>query len=149
MVAAGLCQGAIVLLAWWRNRLTVGQVLGIAVLMRVLVFWLPPGISDDGWRYAWDGLVQAHGFSPYAHAPAGPELQVLHGSRALAEMNSADLFTVYPPLSQGLFLLGGLIERAGAPTLASIYLIKAMLAGAELCGVMLLARLVTPRALLL
>ncbi|RKR73315.1 uncharacterized protein DUF2029 [Frondihabitans australicus] len=30
----------------------------------------PPNTSTDSARYAWDGIVQLHGLSPYAHVPA-------------------------------------------------------------------------------
>lgn len=37
----------------------------------------PPNTSTDSARYAWDGIVQNAGFSPYAYAPADPALRDL------------------------------------------------------------------------
>lgn len=34
----------------------------------------PPNLSTDSARYAWDGIVQDSGISPYAHAPAADAL---------------------------------------------------------------------------
>jgi alpha-1,2-mannosyltransferase len=34
----------------------------------------PPTTSTDSARYAWDGIVQTHGTSPYLHTPADPDL---------------------------------------------------------------------------
>jgi hypothetical protein len=34
----------------------------------------PPNTSTDSARYAWDGIVQSAGISPYDHAPADPTL---------------------------------------------------------------------------
>lgn len=34
----------------------------------------PPNLSTDSARYAWDGIVQNHGVSPYAYAPAADAL---------------------------------------------------------------------------
>src|SRR5688500_12715799 len=37
----------------------------------------PPNTSTDSARYAWDGIVQSAGISPYDHAPADPALSDL------------------------------------------------------------------------
>ena len=38
----------------------------------------PPNTSTDSARYAWDGIVQNAGVSPYAHTPAASSLRALH-----------------------------------------------------------------------
>lgn len=38
----------------------------------------PPNTSTDSARYAWDGIVQNAGVSPYAHPPASSTLEHLH-----------------------------------------------------------------------
>ncbi|CAN5285846.1 hypothetical protein BH11ACT5_BH11ACT5_10240 [soil metagenome] len=89
----------------------------------------PPNTSTDSARYAWDGIVQAAGISPYDHAPADPELADLRpewlfpapvdgectGARIMTvkepgtgdvlctAINRAKVTTIYPPASELVF----------------------------------------------
>lgn len=95
-------------LLYRRNALGVGAVLVLGVTARLAVFWLPPGLSDDAFRYLWDGYVQHAGLNPFAATPAqlGPALQGdLYG-----RLNSTGFFSVYPPLSQLLFWISTIGE---------------------------------------
>jgi SAM-dependent methyltransferase len=118
-------------------------VLGVAVGLRLVVFPLGPSLSDDGYRYVWDGAVQAEGVSPYRFRPSDDALAGLQGRAEYERMNSPDYFSVYPPLSQAVFALGGLVRPAGWR--ASWWVIKAVVALAELGGVVCLVRLVGAR----
>lgn len=41
----------------------------VALLFRIAVLWMPPALSDDLYRYRWEGMLQAAGGNPYATAP--------------------------------------------------------------------------------
>lgn len=85
----------------------LGIVLGVALLLRLIALPASPGLSDDAYRYLWDGHVQSRGINPYVHAPEDPALDaVATGFRPL--INNADLPTIYPPLSQMIFLAAAL-----------------------------------------
>lgn len=88
---------------------------GVAVLMRVLLLPLPPVLSDDVWRYLWDGHVQLSGTNPYRFAPAAPELVGLH-TPWHALVNNPEVSTIYPPVAQLAFLavalVGGTVLQA-------------------------------------
>ena len=85
---------------------------GIGLAMRVMVIPLTPELSDDVYRYLWDGHVQYSGVSPYLYAPADPALESI---RTLwhEKINHPDIPTLYPPLAQLLFfttwIIGGTI----------------------------------------
>ena len=143
-VAANFLLAAVALLAWRRDRLTVAVVVGVGLILRAFVLPLPPALSDDLWRYLWDGHVQTHGLSPYALRPADVALRPGWYGR----MHSPDYFSVYPPLSQFAFLPGGLAARVGGPW-AGIYAIKLVMAAAEVTALLMLSRMVPARALLL
>jgi len=101
---AVLC-GAMVL-AWWamRGRSSgFGLVLGAALVFRVLAALGEPALSDDVYRYVWDGRVQLHGIHPYEHAPADAAVEDLRDPD-WARINHPELRTIYPPLAQVLFL---------------------------------------------
>ena len=54
------------------HRLGVDERLlwGVAITLRVVLLPLAPELSDDVYRYLWDGHVQLSGINPYLHAPA-------------------------------------------------------------------------------
>ena len=47
----------------------------LAILMRVVLLPLAPELSDDFYRYLWDGHVQLSGLNPYVHAPGAEQLE--------------------------------------------------------------------------
>jgi len=82
----GILQGRYPMLgvlgAWWvafavaawgllrlPRRAAVVVVLAGAVMFAVAALTAKPQISDDLYRYAWDGSVQAHGIDPYRYPP--------------------------------------------------------------------------------
>ncbi len=81
----------------------VVSVLLWALLMRLAVHGGPPSLSDDVYRYVWEGRVVAAGLDPYAAAPDDPSLASM--ARAAPEwpsINHPQLPAIYPPLSQEL-----------------------------------------------
>ena len=75
---------------------------GGAVLMRVLMLFTTPTLSDDVYRMLWDGYVANQGISPYAHAIDSPALDYLNVPvRDLA--NNAWMASPYLPAAQGIF----------------------------------------------
>ena len=58
-------------------RAAVVLVLAGSVAIGGAAMFGPPNTSTDSARYAWDGIVQNAGISPYDHPPADPELERL------------------------------------------------------------------------
>ncbi len=80
-------------------------ILGTAVLLRLALVWQPPFLSDDVYRYVWDGRVQASGINPYRHVPEAPELAPLRDAEIFPNINRRSYApTIYPPLAQLAFL---------------------------------------------
>src|ERR1044072_561859 len=106
-------QSAIYLLAAWivtRARSSTNSALLIAiafaVLFRASILFAPPYLSDDIYRYIWDGRVQAAGVNPYRYIPAAPELVQLRDDAIYPKINRRDYaHTIYPPVAQVVFLL--------------------------------------------
>lgn len=71
-------------------------IFAFALLFRAILFFTPPTLSDDMFRYVWDGRVQAHGISPYAYAPDDPRLSYLRDQAIYPHINRPDVVTVYP-----------------------------------------------------
>ena len=87
-----------------RSRAPFRIVMWAAILFRLIGLAAPPVLSDDIHRYLWDGHVQRHGINPYAHAPADPALDAL-STPGRGRINNPELPTIYPPVSQAVFLL--------------------------------------------
>ncbi|MFE3650041.1 glycosyltransferase family 87 protein [Streptomyces sp. NPDC059152] len=103
-------------------RAATALVLAGAAAMALAALAAPPRTSNDMYRYAWDGRVQAAGISPYAHPPAAPELAKLRDdwlfptkgscqgwglthtdSGRCVRINRPTVPTIYPPAAESWF----------------------------------------------
>ncbi len=117
-------------------------VIVVAVILRAGAFWLPPGLSDDAFRYAWDGQLQTEGFNPYLVLPDDEDVALLRDRQIFERLNSADFYSVYPPLSQATFGVAAFLTKGDWP--AVYYAIKFILILGELVVLWVLAKLVLP-----
>jgi alpha-1,6-mannosyltransferase len=109
VVAAVLAQGAIYFLAaYWvmsRRPSPLWLIILVAAVLRAPPLLAPPYLSDDVYRYVWDGRVQAAGVNPYRHIPAAPALEPLRDERIYPRINRRTYAaTIYPPAAQLAFL---------------------------------------------
>jgi hypothetical protein len=81
-------------------------IIGLALAMRLLLVGGEPFLSNDIYRYIWDGRVQAAGINPYIHVPTDPALAALRDAAIFPSINRADYaVTAYPPVAQMFFFL--------------------------------------------
>jgi hypothetical protein len=83
-------------------------VLGLvfAALFRLSIIFSPPYLSDDIYRYVWDGRVQSAGINPYRYIPADESLAALRDEKIYPNINRRDYaHTMYPPIAEAAFLL--------------------------------------------
>lgn len=87
----------------WRFWLLVG------ILLRVILLFGMPTLSDDIYRFIWDGRLWLVGEHPFAQLPQAymEQKQQLPGiDQALfGQLNSPAYFTIYPPFAQGTFVV--------------------------------------------
>lgn len=83
-------------------RLRMWLVIAIGLLPRLLLLPTEPRLSEDLYRYLWDGRLVAEGVNPFPHAPTDPALGRYHDA-LLGRLNHADVPTIYPPMAQLLF----------------------------------------------
>ena len=91
-------------------------VLAVAFATRAALLPVEPTLSDDLYRYAWEGRVILHGGNPYRSAPSSPELAALRDPVIWPRVNHPDLATIYPPLAEAGFAL---MQRV-SPSVAAI-----------------------------
>jgi hypothetical protein len=106
-VAFALYAGATVLalrlqVFSWR---AVAASFSLVVVIQGLLLFTRPTLSDDMYRYIWDGRVQGQGISPYRYPPAAPVLQALRDEEVWPQINRRSVVTVYPPGAQVAFAL--------------------------------------------
>ncbi|WP_020535613.1 hypothetical protein [Lewinella cohaerens] len=81
--------------------------IGVAILLRLALVGAFPALSDDIYRFVWDGRLWLAGQNPFDHLPVwyleeGHHLPGL-GQALFNELNSPEYYTIYPPVAQGLF----------------------------------------------
>jgi len=80
-------------------------ILALTAIMQGLLVFTHPTLTDDMYRYVWDGRVQAHGISPYRYPPNAPELLSLRDKDVYPSINRKPVVTVYPPAAEASFFL--------------------------------------------
>jgi hypothetical protein len=133
---ASAARAVPVLLAWGALTLPLARrlssaswVLGVALVVRVVLLTAEPHLSDDFYRYLWEGKAAIHGFDPWSTAPA--EIDGLDDPLR-ARVNHPELASAYPPAALAWFvlldLLGGteLVARVAA-TLADVGVVAVLL----------------------
>jgi hypothetical protein len=116
-----------------RTLLLLGIV--FAALFRLSILFSPPYLSDDIYRYIWDGRVQAAGINPYRYIPADEFLVKLRDDKIYPNINRRDYArTMYPPVAEVAFLL---ITRFSE----SVTWMKAVMVGCEAITVWALIQL--------
>ncbi len=86
--------------------LQTGLVLALAA--RVVSLFFDPLLSDDYYRFIWDGMLMHEGVHPMAYTPSylmqHPEIATVP-ERLYSQLNSQHYYSVYPPVAQWIFRL--------------------------------------------
>ncbi len=80
-------------------------VLGLALLYRCIMLPAVPSLSDDIYRYIWEGRVVSEGLNPFALSPDAPALAHLRDAEIYPLVSRKHLPAIYPPCSQFIFAL--------------------------------------------
>ncbi|MEL7020884.1 MAG: hypothetical protein AAGK47_04710, partial [Bacteroidota bacterium] len=122
---------------------TIYFFVAVAILLRFLLVFSFPNLSDDVYRFIWDGRLLVQGVNPFDQLPVyymEEETGLVGIDRALFErLNSPTYFTIYPPIAQFNFW----IANAIFPThlYGATVLMKLQLFGFEVGAIYLLIQL--------
>ncbi len=87
-----------------KSRRLTGIILFFAVIFRIaLIVPDPAALSNDMYRYMWDGRVQQNGINPYLYPPGADELRSLRDATIYPNINRKDYPTLYPAGAQIFF----------------------------------------------
>ena len=99
LVAFGFYALAVASMRRWTGVPWSGvAVVTVAFAMRAALLGTPPSLSDDVYRYVWEGRVLLHGGDPWRHAPLDGALALLRDRAVWPRVNHPELASVYPPL---------------------------------------------------
>lgn len=142
--------GVIILL--FAFYLVLGQVLNglgksplflTGLFFRLIWLFAIPSLSDDFYRFFWDGSLVLEGINPYAFLPTEIVEKSLLSTdsstwRAYNSMNSPQYFSIYPPIDQLLFAFSTWL---GGKTLFGFILVfRAFFILAEIVSFFLISR---------
>ena len=103
-----LCFLAFAYIIYNRNQLSLNCLIALGIALRIFVVFLFPNLSDDIYRFFWDGKLWMEGIHPFDFTPnqliaEGGLTKEL--STVFPLLNSKDYFTIYPPVLQFVFLI--------------------------------------------
>lgn len=133
--------GVLALGAWGAARLEPRSFMvvlfGGAIALRAATLLAPISLSDDVYRYLWDGTLVADGQNPFLSRPFEVVGTAPHLDReALGRMNSPRYYSVYPPLSQAVFALAATLQPWGERALRLLFALADLAAIWALLGVL-------------
>lgn len=113
-----------------------------AIVIRFALLFSIPNLSDDFWRFIWDGHLFANGISPFLYLPS----EVIHqqllsdtlNEGLFLQLNSPNYYSIYPPVNQYIFALSAPFSP---PNIGAIISMKAFLFAFECGSLFLMHRL--------
>ncbi|TPE44483.1 glycosyltransferase 87 family protein [Pontibacter mangrovi] len=133
-----------------RQRIHLWHGIAAAILFRLIFLLATPALSDDYFRFVWDGRLLAAGLNPYLYLPTfflQPEAPQVPGltQELFGQLNSQGYYSVYPPVSQAVFWLAVQLSPQSIP--GSVVVMRLILLLAEAGSILLLWRLLRKMAL--
>lgn len=97
------------------KQFTFKDLAGIAIIFRLIFLFATPNLSQDFYRFIWDGNMILEGFNPYLYLPENfiqqgnfPIANAKELYLGMGELNGSH-YTNYPPLNQLCFLIAALL----------------------------------------
>ncbi|QXP65503.1 mannosyltransferase [Polaribacter sp. AHE13PA] len=96
------------------KSINISTLIGLVILFRLIFLFAIPNLSQDFYRFIWDGRMILEGLNPYLSLPKTYIQQGLHPIAetsnlyaGMGEMNGSH-YTNYPPINQLCFLIAAL-----------------------------------------
>ncbi len=106
------------------------------IALRAVFIFSIPNLSQDFYRFLWDGRLLVQGINPYLSTPdsfASLGMTGIHQAQTLIDSMgtlNASHYSNYPPLSQGIYALAALL--AGKSILGSVIVLRGILIAADI-----------------
>ena len=99
-----------------RNDLSIQSIFVIGMIARVIFLFSTPSLSDDIYRFLWDGRLWVQGENPFQHIPQyfnENQGNLVGLDELYPKLNSKQYFAIYPPINQFIFGIAALIAPLG------------------------------------
>jgi hypothetical protein len=116
---------------------------GLGIVFRLLFFGSIPNLSQDFYRFLWDGRLLVQGINPYLISPETyvqsgievvPQMQELY--KGMGTLNASH-FSNYPPVNQVFFAIAALFS--GKSILGSLIVLRSIMLAADV-GILFIGR---------
>ena len=129
----------------YKHNSNIIQIIVLGVIVRLSLLLATPELSDDFYRFLWDGAVTNSGHSPFLYKP----VEVLEKGwlvsdylEHFSDLNSPNYYTVYPSFIQ---LIDWLSVRLGSDFFGAMVFMKVSFFLAELASLFYLYKLLEER----
>ncbi len=127
-----------------KSILSFRILLGFGILFRLLFLFAIPNLSDDFYRFFWDGILNDHAINPFMYLPReiidNPSILIPSLNQEIFQsLNSPDYYSVYPPVCQFVFWLSA--NLSGGDLNVAVFYMKIMIFLAEIGSIFLVIRL--------
>lgn len=125
------------------SRINTG--IGIGIALRVIAAFSIPVLSDDYFRFLWDGQLLLEGVNPFTILPSslaadpGRLTELGLSQEWFTNLNSPDYFTIYPPVLQAIFMLGSSLGSIKY----GVILMKLIVLAGEIVSLILLRKILS------
>jgi alpha-1,6-mannosyltransferase len=134
------------------KTISIRNLIGLAVFFRIIFLFATPNLSQDFYRFIWDGRMIFEGFNPYMSLPETyikqgiqPIKEAFQLYNGMGELNGSH-YTNYPPINQLCFLIAALF--ASKSIYSAIIVLKIIIISADIgilyIGTKLLKRMHLP-----
>jgi alpha-1,6-mannosyltransferase len=114
-----------------------------SIAIRGMLLFTIPNLSDDFYRFIWDGRLLASGYHPFAEVPAYYLKHNLSipgiNEELFQKLNSPDYFTIYPPLAQFIFWLS--VKLSPHSIYGSVFVMKLVIFLSEIGTLVVIKKL--------
>ena len=97
----------ILIFKYTNEKSKIAFFIGVSILLRFILLFALPNLSDDVYRFIWDGRLLINGHNPFDYLPSyyiENSISIPGIDEALFnKLNSPEYFTIYPPVAQGVF----------------------------------------------
>lgn len=122
-----------------RSELSWKPLFIIGLAFHLIFLFSVPALSDDFYRFVWDGQLLIEGSNPYLSLPSEVGAQDNFKAALLEGMNSPEYFSVYPPFLQYLF--GTSLLMAPKSIMAALISMRLIIIGASIACFFLMRKL--------
>ena len=125
-----------------RDSANINFWIACAIIFRLILIFSIPNLSEDFYRFIWDGRLLAAGYHPFAYPPSyyiENNVTIAGIDESLySKLNSKNYFTIYPPVAQLIFWFAA---KTSTSVYGSLIILKSFNIIAEIGSIILLQKL--------